>query len=305
MERLLDWGVDAILWLQHFSPALDAPFRALTSLGEEGFFMFLLPLLYWCMDHRLGARLTVAFLFSSQLNAIAKLLAAQPRPFDYDVRVKKLAEARGGGLPSGHTQDAVVVWGYLMAVVRKPWTWALGLVLIVLVPLSRLYLGVHFPTDLLGGYVLGVPILWAFVRYEPTVEEWLKQRALGWQLVCAAAPALLLLVPGCVDDYAATASGALVGMAAGFVAQRRLVGFDASGPLWQRAVRYVVGGALLLGTRAALNATTAALGGGLRLVFLKYAVLGAVGALVAPWLFVLLGLATRPNPNLPASVRPR
>ena len=292
MEHVLDWGVDVILWLQHFSPTLDIPFRALTFLGEEGFFMLFLPLLYWCVDHRLGARLTVAFLFSSQLNAIAKLLAAQPRPFDYDARVKKLADVRGGGLPSGHTQDAVVVWGYLMAVVRRPWMWVLGLVLIVLVPLSRLYLGVHFPTDLLGGYVLGVPLLVAFVRFEPVVEEWLKRRRLGWQLVCAAAPGLLLLLPGCADDYAATASGALVGMAAGFVAQRRLVGFESGGPLWERVARYPVGGALLLGTRALLNASMAGLGGALWLVFMKYAALGVAAALVAPWLFVAVGLAS-------------
>ncbi|MBC8446155.1 MAG: hypothetical protein H8D78_00245, partial [Chloroflexi bacterium] len=50
MESILDWGINVILWFQQFSPTLDLPFKVLTFMGEEEFFLLLLPLVYWCLD---------------------------------------------------------------------------------------------------------------------------------------------------------------------------------------------------------------------------------------------------------------
>lgn len=57
------------------------------------------------------------FLIWGYLNSAAKVLANQPRPFAYDHRVKAIVPAGGGGLPSGHTQSTVVLWGSFGA----PW----------------------------------------------------------------------------------------------------------------------------------------------------------------------------------------
>ena len=76
MDGLMEWGLRVIAWFQQFSPALDWPFRAFTFMGEEEFFLLLLPLVYWCLDRRTGARLTVAFLLCAYTNAVAKALAA-------------------------------------------------------------------------------------------------------------------------------------------------------------------------------------------------------------------------------------
>lgn len=50
MESILDWGISVVIWLQHFSPELDLPFKALTFMGDQPFFMLLLSLLYWCVN---------------------------------------------------------------------------------------------------------------------------------------------------------------------------------------------------------------------------------------------------------------
>jgi hypothetical protein len=68
-----------------------------------------------------------------------------------------------------------VVWGYLASSFRRPWLWVAAGLLLIFIPLSRIYLGVHFPTDLLGGYVLGA-ILPALPPRQPLVEGWLKMR---------------------------------------------------------------------------------------------------------------------------------
>ena len=135
--------------------SFDAFFAFFTFLGDEEFYLLALPLIYWSINRAVGVRLMVVFLLSGLVNQVAKHLAAQPRPFQYDSRVKEIVGAEGFGLPSGHTQSAVVVWGYLGTTVRKRWFWVLAGTLMVLTPLSRIYLGVHFPTDVLGGYVLG------------------------------------------------------------------------------------------------------------------------------------------------------
>ena len=187
LEGILDWGVRVILWFQQASPALDLPFKALTLMGNEMFYLVFFPLVYWCVDRRVGARLIILFLLSSSTNAVAKQLAGQPRPFEYDPTVQRLWPAGGKGFPSGHTQSAVVIWGYLACQFRKTWFRVVCGSLIVLIPLSRVYLGVHFPTDLLGGYLLGAALLALYLRFQPAVEDWLAGRNTGIQLVAALA----------------------------------------------------------------------------------------------------------------------
>ena len=116
-----------------------------------------MPLVYWSIDRRTGAGLFILLLFSAYLNAVAKVIADQPRPFNYDPRVQAAwARRAGGGLPSGHTQNAVVIWGYSGRVdTGKTIGWLIAGFLMIGIPLSRIYLGLHFPTDLFGGYLLG------------------------------------------------------------------------------------------------------------------------------------------------------
>ncbi|MBL6978217.1 MAG: glycerophosphodiester phosphodiesterase, partial [Desulfobacteraceae bacterium] len=78
MDPILDWGVKVVLWLQQASPSLDLPFRILTFLGNEGFFILVLPFIYWCVDRRTGVRLSILFLFSAYINSAAKVFASQP-----------------------------------------------------------------------------------------------------------------------------------------------------------------------------------------------------------------------------------
>jgi membrane-associated phospholipid phosphatase len=294
VEGLLDWGVDVVLWFQQASPALDIPFKILTLMGNELFYLVFFPLLYWCLDRRVGARLIILFLFSSFINALAKELAGQPRPFQYDPAVQKLWDAGGGGLPSGHTQSAVVLWGYLASQWRRAWLWWVAGALIVLIPLSRVYLGVHFPTDLIGGYLLGAALLLLYLRFEPVTEAWLAGRTMGIQLLAAIVlPSLLLLLSPRVEGYQIRTVASLMGMGAGFVLERRWVRFDAGGSAWKKALRFLAGLVLLFVLREGLGALASGMGHESAFRFLRYLFLGLAGALIAPWIFVSVGLAQR------------
>ncbi len=153
----------ALLWLQRLShPWLDAFFLAVTSLGSREFYLTLIPLVYWCVDRRVGIRLGLAFLVSIYLNFVLKDLLRLPRPSGPGLRVLSPERDLGYGFPSGHAQGNATVWGYLAAAYRRRWLTVLAVALVALVSLSRLYLGVHYPADVLGGAALGLAVVAGF-----------------------------------------------------------------------------------------------------------------------------------------------
>jgi membrane-associated phospholipid phosphatase len=292
VEGLLDWGIQVVLWFQQFSPALDLPFKALTFLGDETFYLIFMPLLYWCIDRRSGSRLFFLLLFSAYLNAIAKVLAAQPRPFSYDPRVQAIGHASGGGLPSGHTQNAVVVWGFLAARSGKKTAWLIAVLLMVGIPLSRIYLGVHFPTDLVGGYLLGGMVLILYLGTAPRLEVWLVEKGFAWQLsIALLGPLVLVLLNPSGDKYVLSMASVLMGVCSGFALERRFVRFSCQGIWWKRAIRYLVGVIVLFGLWGGLKLAFSGMEPAGLLRFIRYALVGLWGGVGAPWMFVKLKLA--------------
>ena len=289
---ILDWGIQVVLWFQQFSPALDFPFKALTFLGDETFYLVFMPLFYWCLDRRLGARLFFLLLFSAYLNAVAKVVFDQPRPFNYDQRVQAIVPASEGGMPSGHTQNAVVIWGYLAAQSGKLFSWLIAVLLIISIPISRVYLGVHFPTDLFGGYLLGGLILVLFLWLSPRVEKWLTEKGFAWQLaISLLVPLILILLSPTGNKYVLSMISVLLGVCTGFVLERRFVKFSCQGVWWKRVIRYLAGVIVLFilwgGLKIAFSGQEPV--GLLR--FMRYALVGLWGGLGAPWMFVRLKLA--------------
>jgi hypothetical protein len=268
------------------------PFLLLTFLGDEGFYLIFLPLIYWCVDKRTGARLTFLFLLSAYVNASAKELVDQPRPFEYDPRVKALVKAEGGGLPSGHTQHAVVVWGYLAMRSGRLGSWALAVLLMIAVPLSRLYLGVHFPTDLLGGYILGILLLILYGRLGARLEAVLAARGLVWRLgIAILLPTLLILPLPSGEKSGLSALATLMGIGVGMALEQQWVGFGSGGPGWRRIFRLLIGLAVSVGLWLGLKTAFEALEPEPLFRFIRYGLLGLWTALGAPWVFGVLGLA--------------
>jgi len=294
MEPIWQWGLDVIRTVQLVAgPALDTVFKAITFLGEEEFFLILLPLIFWCVDFAVGVRLAIAFLLSTYVNTGLKDLFAHPRPFEFDPTVQRHTTGVGGyGLPSGHSQSAVVVWGTLAAGFRKAWLWVVAILFIVLIGFSRIYLGVHFPTDVLGGWAVGAVFLAIYLPLEPRVAAWLKRAGLAVQLALAMAVPLVLLLIYHTDDTVKPMA-VLAGMGVGIALTRQVAPFSATGPLWQRAMRFLVGAVGLLifyfGLKLVFPAEGEPFYFAMRAV--RYVLVGLWAGLGAPWLFRRLRLA--------------
>ncbi len=213
-----------LLWLQRFShPWLDAFFLAVTSLGSREFYMTLIPLVYWCVDRRVGLRLGLAFLVSIYLNFFLKDLLRLPRPAGPGLRVLSPERDLGYGFPSGHAQGNATVWGYLAAAYRRRWLTVLAALLVTLVSLSRLYLGVHYPADVAGGIALGLGVVAGFRAAEGALARrtwppWLP-------------PAAALAIPlGAAALYPTADGFRITGMAAGLAEGHLLAGRAAPHP---------------------------------------------------------------------------
>jgi membrane-associated phospholipid phosphatase len=246
MESVWDWGNRIIVVIQQLhTPALDSLFNAITALGDAEFMLLFLALIIWSVNQSTGRRLVYLLFISIALNTWAKLTIAHPRPFgwptpDTSPVLKLNNQAEGYGLPSGHTQNALVLWFYLADKFRQNWAWPLALILFSLIAFSRLYLGVHFPTDLLGGALLGGTLLLAFIRFEPHATRALPQLSLPGQTILAIMLPLIIIMLHPHPHTIATLS-ILSGFSLGVLFEEKQVNLLPAGSIKQRAIRYAAG----------------------------------------------------------------
>ena len=327
MSNLYDLGVQLILYLQGLGGWLLAPMETLSSLGSEQFFLLVMPFLYWCLEPALGARIGLVLLLSNGFNSILKLAFQTPRPFWYTREVAAHAYESTFGIPSGHAQNAAAIWGVLAAVLKRAWFWGFLIALVFLIGLSRVYLAVHFPQDVIVGWLIGIMVVWAYTRLEMPVKNWLVRQNPAVQISIAFFTSLVLLgVFGSIrimmadyqlpvewvenaqaafpdeppinplsPDGILTAAGAFFGFSAGLIWLNRRGGFDVRGSWWQRGLRFLIGLAGLLLLWAGLGAVfpegQAILAYVLR--YLRYALVGAWVSGFAPIVFIWFGLAKR------------
>lgn len=287
LMSLIPWGTDAIVWVQGFrSPALDVFFKVVTFLGEQEFYLVALPLVYWVISKSLGARLAFVFLPGALLNSWLKNLFFTPRPGP-DL-VEPLVEETSYAFPSGHAQNSTVLFGFLAAHIRRWHIWLLSVLLVIGIALSRVYLGVHYPQDVLSGFLFGTIYLLLFLWLEKPVSAWLAEQALSVRLGLALAVPIVLLLLHPTEDTT-TPMATLAGFAVAYVAEGEWVRFEVGGPWWKRALRFVVG---LVLTMIAYVGLSAILPKELFFRFVRYMCVGLTVALIAPWIFVKIGLAT-------------
>lgn len=285
---MFDSSITLIRWLQQFSPALDPFFKALTFLGDEAFFLISLPCIYWCLNKEIGARLSVLFLSSAYINTVVKIIAGLPRPFEYSPVIQPLVTATGGGFPSGHTQGAVVFWGYLAFCYPNTFFRGLAAFLILGIPLSRVYLGVHFPVDLVGGYLIGAVLLYGFIKGEAHFARW--KAAVGFTGLLAVGfclPALLAL-PFSDEKTAVAAMAALAGLGVGFILEERYLGFEIARTYGGKGAVFSAGMAVFALIYIGLKEVFAGLEPAALFRYIRYGLVGLWGGVGAPWLFLNL-----------------
>lgn len=278
--------MEVIQFIQRIaSPFWDRFFETATMLGEEYFYIVMLSLVFWCVDKRYGYKLSFAFLFSGVLNGTVKSIVQAPRPIGTEgIRSLRVETATGTSFPSGHTQNTASFLVSAMRQLRRPWAYAVGCLLILLVAVSRLYLGVHWPVDVLGGIALGT----GAVLLADFVFEWAARKENKWlpllPLIPAIAAAIVWREYADLIKTAATFSGFLIG----YMVETSLIRFDAKAPLWKQTVKLALGLAVTLALKEGLKLLFPQTSG---FDFLRYVILGLWITVGAPIVFSALRLS--------------
>lgn len=272
MDQLIDVGLKVVLWFQWLGDWLAIPMRIFSFLGEETFFLILIPFVYWAVDTTMGIRMAIMLLTSQSLSHVLKMAFHTPRPYWVSLDINPRINETSFGLPSGHAFTATSVWGILAQTVKKLWVWIAAVVLILLVAISRLYNGVHFPQDTIAGFVFGAILLVVYMLLERPVKNWIVQQTRLTQILAAAGASLLLILLVLVtkfalsgyvipEDWARKAgffflgeefnpfalagifstAGTLFGMLLGVILNPLWGGFYAGGESWKRFMRFLFG----------------------------------------------------------------
>lgn len=329
MDAILQLSLDASRWLQTTLPQMESFFQFISTLGIEEFYLALLPLIYWSVHKEAGRTFAYVFLITNVFNPLLKHGFRGPRPFWLEPDLEKAFES-SYGLPSGHTQGATITYLFFASWLRKRWAWLLAAVMIVLMGVSRVYLGVHFIHDVLVGFGIGLLVLIGYLIWKQRYMDRFGKRILGQRLLVVIVVPILFtavyiimrLIIGEPDSSVAwaafipdaelngvesfvTAVASLLGAGIGLVLEPSRVRFLVDGPLWQRTVRYLLGLIVAVTIWAGLGQIFPddPLWLALPLRLLRYALLTLWVTYYAPWLFVKLKLAqAKPKPEINLSL---
>jgi len=325
MNPLTNFGIWFITAFQSLGTWLEVPMKFFSFLGSENFFLIFMPLVYWSIDAALGIRLWFISLAGASLNQFFKLAMHAPRPSWVSTNVQAMASETGFGVPSGHAEIGAGLWGMIAAYYRNTWDWIAAVLLVFFIGLSRIYLGVHFPQDVLVGWLLGFLTLWAFVRFWEPVEARVKEMSPWNQIGLAFAVSLAMVLLGAwliflLRDFVLptewivnatqngieppnplsfsietliTSAATFFGACTGLTWMARRGGFSASGPFRKRGARFVVGLIGVLVLYAGLKAIFPSGDTFVAYVFryIRYTIMGFWVSGGATWTFAKLNLS--------------
>lgn len=269
--------MELLYWLQSIrTPLGDGFFSLITHLGEETLFIVFGLLVFWCLDKWEGYYLLATGLTGTVINQGLKLWFRIPRPWvrdpDFPIVEAARGEATGYSFPSGHTQSSVGIFGALARWNGQRWLRAVCGALCLLVPFSRLYLGVHTPADVGVSFLLALVLVFGFysvIRKAVTSPKAMRLLLAG---MVAGSAVLLAFVtrypfPADVDadnlahgmENAWKMLGCTVGVWLTYECDLRWTRFDTKAPLPGQTLKLALGFAILLAIKAGLKAPLHAL----------------------------------------------
>lgn len=177
---------------EHRSPFLDSFFKALDFFDRQEFFFILIPMIWLFKGWKTGLRLYYILSLSALFNQVFKGIFLSPRPYHLDPSVSVI-QVSGLGFPSGAAQTVILLSGLMLIYAKGSWKWPLAFIYIGLVSFSRVYLGVHFFTDVLAGWAVGGLLLMIYLTVFPLIEKGFEKTLLLLPLLLSQIIPLLLL----------------------------------------------------------------------------------------------------------------
>lgn len=239
------WEIQLIIFLQTYFIYLTPFAKVFSYFGDQIVTILVAGFVYWCYDKKLGKILCLTVGMGSILNPMVKNIFLRRRPYFDNAMIKCLNPAesefavndvlgQGFSLPSLHATNSVTLYGTLAFYLKKNWITVLAIVLILLIGISRFFIGVHYPTDILAGWIIGFALILFIYFLNSRIKE-------TWK-IC-----LILIIIGCIGlIYCRSADyfrglGIVIGFSIAILIEEKYVNFKNTRSI-PRSVLRLIGG---------------------------------------------------------------
>lgn len=295
------------------TPFLDAFFSVITRFGEEMIFIVIGILIFWCVNKKEGYYLLCVGFMGTVLNQFLKLWFRIPRPWVRDPDFTIVQSAKGGAtgysFPSGHTQSSVGLYGGIARFNRQKWLRIICISLCVLVPFSRLYLGVHTPLDVGVSLIIALALVFGLNPAFKSGGDSIKTIRVLLILVLALSCGYLGFVlfypfPNNVDTQnlahgtanAYKMLGCSLGFWLSYELDQKFIHFETDGNALCQVLKSVFGLALVLTIKSGLKAPLyAVFGGNFAADGVRYFLIAVVAGCLWPMSFCFFRKITKSN----------
>lgn len=249
-------------------PGLNEFMLAITHLGAETAFLVIALIMFWCVDKRRGYYILSVGFIGTILNQFMKLWFRIPRPFELDPNFKCLEaakpEATGFSFPSGHTQSSVGTFGGIAYTEKRKWVRICAILIAVLVPFSRMYVGVHTPQDVLVAATIALMLIFTVKPYVYKNDGKYLPWLFGFMMLLAVGYLCFVelyqfpedinaerLLSGVESAY--TLLGALTGMFVVYIVDVKWLKFPTKAIWWAQILKVLIGLVAVLAVKSGLK----------------------------------------------------
>lgn len=258
------------------NPFLDFLFQLITICGEQIVIISIIAIVYWALDEKFGEYIAYSVLTSVLLNNTIKDIFKMKRPIGEEgIRTLREQTATGYSFPSGHTQSASSFYGAIAIYLKKRAMDIIATIMIILIGFSRLYLGVHYPKDVIVGGILG--ILTSLICYK--LYNKFENKMLLYVIT------FVIFIPALTFAHSADfikGMGTYLGFIIGIYIEKKYVNFSVETSNGNKIIRVLLGVLILLVLQVGLKYI---LPGGTIFSFIRYLLISSIAIGVYPMVF--------------------
>ena len=255
------------------NPFLDFLFQLITICGEQIVIISIIAIVYWALDKKFGEYIAYSVLTSVLLNNTIKDIFKMKRPIGEEgIRTLREQTATGYSFPSGHTQSASSFYGAIAIYLKKRAMDIIATIMIILIGFSRLYLGVHYPKDVIVGGILG--ILTSLICYK--LYNKFENKMLLYVIT------FVIFIPALTFAHSADfikGMGTYLGFIIGIYIEKKYVNFSVETSNGNKIIRVLLGVLILLVLQVGLKYI---LPGGTIFSFIRYLLISSIAIGVYP-----------------------